>query len=192
MTTGKTDLRKLFRERRKEIPAADFARMVEEIRQRVLADARIRDADSIFSYISFGREAGTRQLLNELLLLGKTVIAPCADPAADPYRWFHILRPDDPLLRLKGEEPDSTPDISDAVDLPRVDVFLVPGLVWDAQGYRVGYGGGFFDRLLGKSGPHSVKMGLAFELQLVDKVPRDSWDVPVDVIVTEQRTIESG
>ena len=187
--SGKADLRREYRERRKQIPAAEFARMNEAMRVRVLAHPRIQAAGAVFSYVSFGREAATRQLLNDLLLVGKTVIAPCADPAADPYRWFHILRRDDPLLRLKGEEPDSTPDISDAVDLPRVDVFLVPGLVWDCRGYRVGYGGGFFDRLLRKCGPHAVKMGLAFELQLVDEVPRDSWDVPVDVIVTEQRTI---
>ena len=62
----------------------------------------------------------------------------------------------------------------------------MPGIVFDKEGRRIGYGLGYYDKFLKKT-PKAVKIGLAFDFQVVDQIPREMHDVPVDVIVTEER-----
>ncbi len=70
---------------------------------------------------------------------------------------------------------------------PPVQLLLVPGLAFDDRGYRVGYGGGFYDALLEHVSQEMLVMGLGFELQIVDRVPEDPQDMPVDWLCTEKR-----
>lgn len=69
-----------------------------------------------------------------------------------------------------------------------LDLILIPGIAFDKKGYRIGYGGGFYDRLLKKTNCPAI--GLAYEFQIIDNVPGEPNDVPVDMIVTEKRTIK--
>ncbi len=70
-----------------------------------------------------------------------------------------------------------------------IDLVLVPGIVFDREGHRIGYGFGYYDRFLRKV-TKAVKIGLCFDFQVVDKIPREGHDVPVDFIVTEKRIIK--
>lgn len=70
---------------------------------------------------------------------------------------------------------------------PPTQLLLVPGLAFDDRGYRVGYGGGFYDALLEHIGPKMLVMGVGFELQIVDHVPEDPHDFPVDWLCSEKR-----
>ena len=106
-----------------------------------------------------------------------------------------------------GSEVDTAPIIDWAltqdktvaaprIDLPLMapedfDLVLMPGLAFCADGGRVGYGGGFYDNYLAQTA-NALRIALAFELQLVDKLPRETHDLPVHVIVTEQRVIRPG
>ncbi len=76
------------------------------------------------------------------------------------------------------------PEVAD-VPLCEIDVFLVPGVAYDLEGFRLGYGGGYYDRLIAGKLPHQLFVGVAFEFQLVEELPRDGWDVPVDVVLTD-------
>jgi 5-formyltetrahydrofolate cyclo-ligase len=67
---------------------------------------------------------------------------------------------------------------------------IVPGLAFDAQGNRLGRGGGWYDRLLGATGGAAVPVALAYEFQIVDEVPVRQWDRAVNYIVTERRVID--
>ena len=69
-----------------------------------------------------------------------------------------------------------------------IDAVLVPGLAFDSQGFRLGRGGGYFDRFTAAH-KESIFIGTAFETQMLDAIPRDTWDKSVDIIVTQQRTI---
>jgi 5-formyltetrahydrofolate cyclo-ligase len=75
------------------------------------------------------------------------------------------------------------------VTVADVDWMLVPGVAFDRTGRRLGYGGGYYDRLLPLLGPDAVCAAGAYELQLVDEVPAAPHDLTVDVIVTEARTL---
>ncbi len=81
-------------------------------------------------------------------------------------------------------EPEEAPFTFEEMDL-----FVVPAVAYDEEGYRLGYGGGYYDRLLKKKLPHQVAVGVCFDVQLVGSLPRDPWDVPVDVVVTESRLL---
>ena len=70
-----------------------------------------------------------------------------------------------------------------------MDLFVVPAVAYDEEGYRLGYGGGYYDRLLKRKLPHQVAVGVCFDVQLVGSLPKDPWDVPVDVVVTESRLL---
>lgn len=70
---------------------------------------------------------------------------------------------------------------------PPVELLLVPGLAFDDRGYRVGYGGGYYDALLDHVGPEIIVMGVCFEAQIVDHVPEAPHDLPVDWLCTERR-----
>lgn len=84
------------------------------------------------------------------------------------------------------EPPTDTP----AVSTSDIDFFFVPGVAFDARGNRLGRGGGFYDRALAHA--HGLKVGVAWEFQLVDRVPAEDLDVRMDVIVTEQRVMRVG
>ena len=70
---------------------------------------------------------------------------------------------------------------------PPAELLLVPGLAFDDRGYRLGYGGGYYDALLDHVGPELIVMGVGFGLQIVDHIPEDPHDLPVDWLCTEKR-----
>ncbi len=75
------------------------------------------------------------------------------------------------------------------VEFEEIDIFVVPGVAYDWMGYRLGYGGGYYDRLLKRRLPHQLFVGVCFHLQLVEELPREPWDRAVDVVVTEKALI---
>ena len=83
---------------------------------------------------------------------------------------------------------EPNPTICPPIDPKSLDLVLVPGCGFDLQRYRIGYGGGFYDRFL-KTCPQALTVGLAFETQIVDQLPTQPWDHPVDLVLTEQRII---
>ncbi len=130
---------------------------------------------SFFLYLSRGTEAGTAALLEGLRRLGKRVCAPriaggemlCV-PLTDRLKKgpFGILEPEG------GEEETC-------------DVAFCPLLAFDKEGYRLGYGGGYYDRYFAAH-PQVLRVGLAYEGQAADKLPREGHDVRLDALVTER------
>jgi 5-formyltetrahydrofolate cyclo-ligase len=75
------------------------------------------------------------------------------------------------------------------IDIATIDWVLVPGVAFDPDGHRIGYGGGYYDRLLPLLRAGARRVAAAFELQLVERVPAASHDVTVDAVVTEARSL---
>ncbi len=74
-------------------------------------------------------------------------------------------------------------------DVSTSDLVIVPGIVWDIYGHRLGWGHGYYDQVLKKLWRETLSIGLSFDLQLVDQVPREQFDLPVKMLVTESRVI---
>ncbi|MDP6671144.1 MAG: 5-formyltetrahydrofolate cyclo-ligase, partial [archaeon] len=77
----------------------------------------------------------------------------------------------------------------DACPLEKIDLIIVPGIVFDEEGFRIGYGGGFYDRLLKKAPRKIVTVGLCFEQNIAKNVPKQSHDAKLDFVITEKRVI---
>lgn len=105
--------------------------------------------------------------------------------AGDRRLTFHAARPDELLAGCFGlrEPPPEAP----AIELARVAAFFVPGLAFDRGGGRVGWGRGHYDATLAAA-PGALRVGLAFDFQLVDGVPREAHDAPLHIILTEVKT----
>jgi 5-formyltetrahydrofolate cyclo-ligase len=192
MMQEKARLRSEYRKRRRGMAEADYAAANDRITERLLGLDVLQGAHFILSYIAHGREADTRAALAQLAGGDRIVITPGGRNAEEALRCFHFLTPDDPLLDRAWSPAYVPPALCDVVDLAEIEVFIVPGIVWDERGFRIGYGGGYFDRLLAHAAPNATLIGLAYEYQVLPRIPTEEWDIPVHVIVTEERVITAG
>ena len=176
--TEKQSLRKHYRALRAAQSSQDYEAKCERIAEQFQELDGLRDAQCIYTYLEFQVEVRTSGIAEQLLRDRKRVLTTGAD---------HKRAPAETLCELTwvGGQLIQTPLAT--TDIAQIDLFLVPGIVWDRLGYRVGFGGGYFDRLLASARADALKVGLAFEFQLIESVPREAWDIPVDVLITETR-----
>jgi 5-formyltetrahydrofolate cyclo-ligase len=168
---------------RDAVPEQERAAMGEAIGDRFAELAEVAPGASILVFWSFGSEVPTGPLIDRLVRRGVDVALPrIVDRNLEAVRF----RPGDPTRRtgFGAEEPTGGVTIA-----PRaLDVIAVPGVAFDRRGRRVGYGGGFYDRLLPAT--EAIPIAIAFSVQVVDgDLPAGGSDVPVAAIVTEAETI---
>lgn len=154
------------------------------IERRLFETPWWRDADSLFCFVSMPREVQTIGIRRRARAEGKAVALPRVD--GDEIRFHRVDDPDVPLVRSAFgiDEPAAEEPCADPAGL-----VLVPGLAFDTGGYRLGRGRGFYDRFLGRSRGALFALGLCFEEQLVEAVPHDERDIPMDAILTDARAI---
>ena len=200
---GKAELRRTYRELRASMGeearvAADAA-----IARRVMDLPAFQDADIVFTYLSFGEEVDTRALIEEAWRLGKTVALPRVTGMRE-MRWFAVEGFDGletsrygidepPMDETREVLPRGRRDGDDDGDgggagsgassdgRPRA-IAIVPALTFDPQGYRIGYGGGFYDAFLGDFVGTSIGLCRARQMSR-EPLPHDAHDVPVDLVV---------
>lgn len=185
---------------RKERLAARDKLSSEEVEQKSLAVQEkllklkeIKDRQAIFVYVSFRSEVATLNLIDALIDMGKTVIVPITRVQEKRLDAIHITN------RLSDLEPGycNIPEPKEllcktrAVPPEKIETILLPGSVFDERGGRFGYGGGYYDRFLAKV-PTAARIGLAYDLQIVEKAPLQEHDEILDMVVTESRVISSG
>lgn len=194
--SAKTALRKRFKEIRRSL--GEDARHAADagIAERVVALPEWRCAPMVLPYLAFGSEAETRGIIEAAWRAGKAVALPRCVPGKRDMTWHRVESLDDLVRSPHGvDEPPYDP--ATQVDVKSCGsnqaIALVPGLAFDAHGYRLGYGGGFYDVFLAGFPGHAV--GLCREAQLASDLQRagavDAHDVPVPVVVTEERTIRT-
>ena len=186
---NKASLRTVFKKHRRTLATADVSPANAAITRELLRLPMLQNAHTIFSYITIQNEVDTCAAINTLLARGVNVVAPPVDHALELHETVHFVHRGDPLLSGTNPPRAITPDTSSALDLADIDLFIVPGIVWDVRGYRVGFGGGYFDWLLSHARPGAHILGLAYEWQILAEVPTDPWDRPVHELLTEKRLI---
>lgn len=146
-----------------------------------------QNAELLLFYVSYRSEADTLQLMKEALKEGRKVAVPKV--IGTDMLFYRITEFSQLIEGYKGIlEPDTERCEAVTSALPKHTLLFVPGCAFNEKGGRMGYGGGFYDRFMEKY-PDVLKVALAYEEQLVEKVPREAHDKPVDVIVTEKRRL---
>jgi 5-formyltetrahydrofolate cyclo-ligase len=136
-------------------------------------------------FVSFGSEIDTIPMIERALALGKRVAAPRADPVSRTLTPCELPSPSEDLVPgahgIREPKPHCPP-----VDPAELDLVVVPGVAWSEDGYRIGYGGGYYDRFLERC-VRAARVGLGFEMQVMPEVPHGQADLPVDILVTDAR-----
>lgn len=156
--------------------------------ERFLNSEFYRNAEKIFIYLSVDDEADTWDIVKQALEDGKRVFVPYT-LAKGRMKAVEIHNTDDLVPDRFGIPAPRSDD--GAIHPEELDLVVAPGLLFDTQGFRLGYGGGFYDRFLRSLNPKTPRVGLTGET-LIRDVPRESFDENVDVLVTPDRTMNTG
>ena len=181
----KATLRRLILARREALDTGARARRSAAALARVAALDGFCQARVVLGYASFGSEPDTRPLLQAVLGDGRTLVLPRVDRAARRLALHEVRDLDTELRPGTWGIPEPVPGFCRLVAPAEIDLVLVPGVVFDPDGGRIGYGAGYYDRLLGawpEPGPPLV--AAAFALQVVPLVPVLATDRRVDLVVT--------
>lgn len=131
--------------------------------------------------------AANKELLEiEKVLTDTNKVMSAVDKVLSIYEINEVEK--DTIPGFKGiPEPDS--DILNRLDPKKIDLVIIPGVGFDFNKHRIGYGAGYYDRFLPKLRPDCIKAGVAYSFQLVDKIPTGRYDMPMDIIITEDMII---
>jgi len=159
------------------------------IRQRIIRLPEFTDAKTIFFYASFKSEADTIEMIKISLSHGKQIILPRVDKENKKLLLYKIK---DINELAQGYMGILEPSVSEGklTGLDDIDLIIIPGAAFDVLGSRLGYGAGFYDRLLAGMKKKIPIIAPAYEEQIVDDIPSEPHDVKVDKIVTDMRVIE--
>jgi 5-formyltetrahydrofolate cyclo-ligase len=188
----KATLRRTLSEARRSLVPEERKVRSSRIAAAIKGLPAFKHAGIVCSYVSFREEVETGELLGELLAAGRRVAVPVHLHGAQQPLIFAEIRSTEELVPNHFGIPQPPGDTARYLPTASIPLFLVPGLAFDAAGRRLGYGLGFYDRAFAAAAPGALKVGLAFELQVIERVPADSHDVLLDLVVTEERVIPAA
>lgn len=181
----KKSIRQIIRKQRKELDPIIWQSQTAEICRKTCELDVFREATDIYCYIDFGGEVGTRPLMLETWKLGKTVWVPKVH--GETMDFYEITSFDELKPGAYGIlEPDAGIPAS-ADD----GLMIMPGVAFDTNRNRVGYGGGYYDRYL-ESHPQLHTLALAFDMQVLFEVPVEEQDIKPQLLVTETNIYQEG
>ncbi len=185
MNLTKKELRERILYCRSLLSKEEVIERSEKIKESLLVLPLLKSYENIFIYVSDDRgEVETKAIIYSLFQEKKNVWIPRV--IGNDLKWYHV---DDGKMQslqknLWGiEEPQMDWEPNTDKVLERT-VCIVPGIVFDRRGYRIGHGKGFFDRFLSKN-RRCITVGLCYSFQMVMLCPHREWDVPVDWVITE-------
>lgn len=176
MSSGKQLLRRQIRQYKQSLSPEEIAEKSTFLCARVMQTPEFQAAKTIYGYLPFNQEVNTLPLLEAALALGKQV----ALPKCYGREMRFILTRD--LSQIQASAFGAPEPLADSpVARDENALVIVPGLVFDRQGYRIGYGGGFYDRFLAAE-PNHPTIALCYDFQLVDRLLPEPHDLPVHTV----------
>ena len=192
MEEGKKELRKKMINLRYSLTQEEISRKSRRIFERLMSLGEYEKSGLIMGYMDFRNEVRTCDFIRDSLEMGKRVAIPYVTSmrcgigeiaASEIYDMkcdtapgrCGILEPAAGRLRI--------------VNPGEIDLAVVPGVAFDKNGFRLGYGAGCYDGFLKNVRSDCLKVGVAFEIQIVEVVPTDEHDIPLDIVITEDRLI---
>lgn len=185
----KTSLRQKIMKLRQDLDPEMSRRYSMQISNRLFDMELFKNAYSIMAYMSFRNEVDTNQIIQYSLNEDKRIIIPITQKESRTLLLSEIRNPESELIPGSFGILEPLPDRIRPFAKEDLDLILVPALAYDPRGFRLGYGAGYYDRFLSTLEKPVPTVGLAFEIQVLSKVPIEATDIPVDYIVTENRII---
>lgn len=177
----KTQLRKDMSKKRENLHVEDVKKLSEQICTRLYELHPLKGAKSIMGFVPIRNEVNLMPFLEQQMKSGKTILLPRVEDNGEML-----------AVEFKGWDKTkiSSYGIAEPVGEPypedKIDVVLVPGLVFDGNGYRLGYGKGYYDRFLPRLKNNAFKCGSCYDFQIVEDVFPHEKDIPVQWILTDK------
>jgi 5-formyltetrahydrofolate cyclo-ligase len=165
-----------------KISDEEYQQLSNEIHKHLFSLSEWNRANIVAVTVSSGREVDTFPIIKQAWSEKKTVVVPKCDPATNTMEFRSITSFNQLEKVFYGLKEPILSETS-AVSKSQIDLILVPGISFDKNGYRLGYGGGYYDRYLVDY--KNVTVSLAFSCQVIDEVPREAHDVAVSNLITE-------
>lgn len=180
-----------MRRRREEMPPSERAQRSSALSMRLLSVPEVAQARALAGFKPFGAEVDPGEALQQLERTGALVVFPRVSPLVPRLRFHSAAGEEDFVTGVFGirEPAPHCPEL----DLRALQVVVAPALAFDPWGGRLGYGGGYYDEVarclhvLGDG--RALVVAVGFDFQLVDRCPIEPFDVPVDMVVTEEQII---
>lgn len=189
MSLEKKELRHKMRSILDNVDVKEKKRFTVRIEEALYKTEVWKKASMIGITISRGNEIETRGIINRAWKEGKKVAIPKCFPESKNMS-FYLFTSDTQLEEVYfGLKEPKVQETTAALN-DKIDLLMVPGVVFSKEGYRIGFGGGYYDRFL--KDYHKETVSLLFECQLVHKIPVESHDIPVQMLITEERIITCG
>jgi 5-formyltetrahydrofolate cyclo-ligase len=173
----KTALRKKIREQKRAMTPAQIEEKSQHLGQLFFQSEAYRQARSIYGYLPYNQEVRTVPMLEQALKDGKRVAVPKCYGDEMRFIWMTDLS-----LVEKGYAGIPEPIADEPIADDNTALVLMPGLAFDPQGHRIGYGGGFYDRFL-EAEPTHPKLALCYDFQMLEYLQTEDHDIPVDWVL---------
>ena len=175
----KKEVRRAIRDLKRAVPFEEKLRRSEAIMHKVELLPQFEPAKTVLLYWSMDDEVQTHSFV-ERWYREKTLLLPCVDGNDLRLRQYT-----GPKCMVAGEQFGiGEPTGEEFTRLDEIEMIIVPGVAFDRHNNRMGRGRGFYDRLL-SSTPSALKVGVAFDFQMLDEIPVEPFDIPMDKVVTE-------
>lgn len=173
----KIQLRKYIREQKRAMSEGQICAAGRRLRALFLQSRQYRDAKTVYGYMPYNQEVRTVPILEQALADGKRVAVPKV--YGEEMRFIYVTDFDGMEKSDFGiPEPVSDGPVAD----DPTALVLMPGLAFDKDGHRVGYGGGFYDKFL-EAEPNHPTVALCYDFQVLPQIPVDDYDIPVDLVL---------
>lgn len=174
---NKQELRKSIRTRKRAMTEEEIVEKSKLLAEKFLSSPAYQNAKTIYGYLPYNQEVRTVPMLEQALRDGKKVAVPKC--YGDEMKFLYL---DDLTLVEKGYAGIPEPIADEPVADDETALVLMPGLAFDPQGHRIGYGGGFYDKFLSRE-PNHPTLALCYDFQMLPKLETEEHDIPVDYVI---------
>ena len=173
----KKELRRMIREKKRAMTAAQIETASARLAELFYETDYYKDASVIYGYLPYNQEVRTTAILAQALRDGKRVAVPKV--YGDTMRFIYL----DDLNKVETGYSGIPEPVEDGPVAENENALvLMPGLAFDKNGNRMGYGGGFYDKFLAEE-PNHPTVALCYGFQMVDTIPSEEYDIPVDFVL---------
>ena len=178
----KSEIRKQVLQEMKAIPRKQKQAIDQALTEGLLQHPFYQEANTIATYLSFPHEFQTQELIEQALRDGKKVLIPKTYPKG---RMDFVVYDPQQLVKTSFGLLEPQGDL-EVVDASQIDLIHVPGLAFTTEGYRIGYGGGYYDRYLEYFSGHTLST--IYPCQIQDFIP-ENHDIPVQEVLIDERNL---
>lgn len=178
----KDELRAAMKELRRALSVSEINEKTSEILKSLTTLDAFTSSGTVMTYLSAFKEPSTDGIIDYLFRSGKRIVVPVSNTDSCTITPSLLTSPD---KLIKGAYGIKEPSECIEVPIENIDIALIPGIVFDRSGMRIGFGKGYYDRFLSEF--QGVKIGICYDFQIQESIPSSPHDIAMDIIITEKR-----